>query len=194
MTPRASRAKAPGRCIFCGGFGLTKEHLFADWLRDYIPREMRSHVSRVALIDPPSKRQVAEQRHNGDFHSRRIRCVCGTCNNGWMSRLQNSAKPLLAPFLLGDPTTLHKRAQRVVATWTAMTVMVGEYASRECIAIPQTDRDFLMGERQPPPHWRIWIGAHSCQEFPLYSHNVLPLAYEKPEGLPDDFLSDPNTQ
>ena len=30
--------KKPGRCIFCNGRGLSKEHMWPDWLKAYIPR------------------------------------------------------------------------------------------------------------------------------------------------------------
>jgi hypothetical protein len=188
------QAKEPGRCIFCGGLGLTKEHLWADWLRRYLPRQMPRHTTRGAFVHPHLEDQIAIERRSGDFYSRRVRCVCATCNNGWMSRLQSSAKPFLIPFLTGQPTSLNKRERRIISAWIAMMVMVGEYATKEFIAIPERDRLYLRREQKPPSHWRIWIGAHNCQEFPLYSHNVLSLAKEKIEGAPDDFVPPPNTQ
>ena len=43
------RRKPPGRCIFCGKVGLTKEHMWADWLRSYIPRELRARAALSPL-------------------------------------------------------------------------------------------------------------------------------------------------
>ncbi len=194
MASQAHQAKNQGRCIFCNSLGLTKEHLWADWLRVYLPRTMLRHTTQSTLVDPHMEDQVSIERRPGDFYSRRIRCVCVTCNNGWMSRLQTSARPFLIPFLTGQPTTVHKRGRRILSAWIAMMVIVGEYATREFIAVPASDRDYLHREQVPPSHWRIWIGAHACEQFPLYSHNVLSLAKEKAEGAPDDFLPEPNTQ
>jgi len=195
MASQTRQAKEPGRCIFCNSVGLTKEHLWADWLRDYIPRSMTHHTTQSTLVDPHLEDQVSVERRTGDFHSRRVRCVCATCNNGWMSRLQTSAKPFLVPLLTGQPTSLHKRGRRILSAWITMMVMVGEYATKEFIAIPASDREYLRCEQIPPQHWRIWIGSHACQEFALYSHNVLSLVpKEEAERLPADFLPEPNTQ
>jgi len=39
MTKRTKRLVKPhGRCIFCGGTGLSKEHIWSDWLSGLIPR------------------------------------------------------------------------------------------------------------------------------------------------------------
>jgi hypothetical protein len=112
-----------------------------------------------------------------------------------MSRLQMSAKPFLLPLLTGQPTNLHKRARRVLAAWIAVMVMVGEYATKEFVAIPTSDGEYLRREQKPPSHCRIWIGAHACQAFPLYTHSVLSLVpKEEIEGLAEDLLPEPNTQ
>ena len=30
-------SKPPGTCIFCGRTGVSKEHLWANWMRDHLP-------------------------------------------------------------------------------------------------------------------------------------------------------------
>ena len=34
----AKPVESQGRCIFCGGTGLSKEHIWSDWLKSLIPR------------------------------------------------------------------------------------------------------------------------------------------------------------
>ena len=89
--PKHASLKPPGRCIFCG---VTQEHMWANWLRSYIPRELTRHATSVEKVHPRNTEQNIQTR-TGDPHSRRIKCVCRACNNGWMSRLQENAKPFL---------------------------------------------------------------------------------------------------
>lgn len=128
--PRRANLKPPGKCIFCGGHGLTKEHMWADWLRAYIPRAATEHhtQSKVVYLE---KDETSLHRRTGDPHSRRIRCVCLSCNNGWMSELQEDAKPFLVPMLKGERITLHRRAQTILASWIGMTVIVAEHVDQE---------------------------------------------------------------
>jgi hypothetical protein len=174
--PKRANPKEPGRCIFCGQGGLTHEHIYADWLKDYIPREQPYHVMRKADVGPYSNETVELRKQTGDFYGRRVYCVCAPCNNEWMSRLQERVRPIVVPMLTGQAITLHRRAQTTLASWTAMMIMVGEYVNRDKIAIPQSDRAFLMETQKPPSHWRIWIGAHLNETFPAWTHNIFEFA------------------
>src|SRR5438045_8454454 len=103
--PRRANLKPPGRCIFCGVTGVTREHMWADWLRCYIPRRMREHSVAATIVSPWGHEERVSRR-TGDPHSRRIKCVCGECNNVWMSQLQEATKPFLIQTLKGEPTSL----------------------------------------------------------------------------------------
>jgi hypothetical protein len=185
--------KGPGTCIFCGAYGLTKEHMWPDWLRNYIPRNQDEHQISSTLTRVNGD-EVSYQRRSGDPHSRRIHCVCKPCNSGWMSRLQSSAKPILVPMLEGRDIVLLKNSQTILAAWVGMTVMVAEFASRDKVAIPYSDRVFLRMNQRPPSHWRIWIGSHRRQQQPMFAHNVLTFTKQKSQiGFTDLPLAS-NTQ
>jgi hypothetical protein len=149
--------RPPGRCIFCGSFGLTREHMWADWLRNYIPRSMPEHTEGSTILYPTIA-ETSQRRRTGDPHSRRIKCVCRPCNNEWMSRLQETAKPYLVPMINGNHTILLRRGQRAIAAWAAMMVMVSEYTNEEFIAVLHRDRAWLKDREIPPSRWQIWIG------------------------------------
>jgi hypothetical protein len=168
--------------------------MWADWLKNYIPRTASYHTTAKTLVHPELEDQTTISKRMGDFYARRIYCVCGRCNNDWMSRLQEETKPFLVPMLEGRATVLHKRAQRFLAAWTAMMVMAAEYAERELIAIPASDRTFLREENKPPEHWHIWIGAHRNQDFPPYSHFVSEFIENETQGSSDGLSEAPNTQ
>jgi hypothetical protein len=168
----------PGRCIFCDRLGVTKEHMWADWLRNYIPRELDRHTVALQKVHLTETERNFERR-TGDPHSRRIKCVCRQCNNVWMSQLQEAAKPYLVPILTGNTVTLHRNGQTTLAAWTAMMVMVAEHLNEQMVAIPTSDRKWLRSKIRPPSHWRIWIGRHDRTSHPLFTHNVLSFAFEK---------------
>jgi hypothetical protein len=60
---------------------------------------------------------------SGEF---KIGCVCGTCNHGWMSRLENEVKPLLEPMLRGTITPLTQPVQTSLSRWAVKIAMVIE--------------------------------------------------------------------
>jgi hypothetical protein len=155
----------PGRCISCNSLGLTREHMWADWLRDYIPRERIEHYTAFKTFVPDKAEQTLKRR-TGDPHSTRIKCVCRKCNNEWMGKLQENAKPYLVPMLEGKNISLFRNGQNAIAAWATMMVMVSEYLEKDqgMVAIPSADRHWLYKQHRPPSsRWRIWIGQHRRQ-------------------------------
>lgn len=147
-------------------------------MKEFLPRTQQYHIARKADVGAFTDERVELHRRTGDLYSRRVYCVCKPCNTGWMSQMQEKAKPYLVPMLRRQPIVHHRRAQTVLSAWVTMMTMVAEHVYRDKIAIPQCDRDFLRAHRKPPKHWRIWIGAHANQAFPLITHNVLEFAEE----------------
>lgn len=186
-------AKAQGFCIYCGSAGLTKEHMWADWLRRYIPREMDHHKIQTT-VEFANRVEESFTRHNGDAHVRKLRCVCLGCNQGWMGRLQQTAKPFLVPMLTGEPIALHRNGQTAISAWAAMFTMTAEYMDPAKVAIPADERRWLRSHGRPPHHWRIWIGHGRREKYPQFAHRVLPLVKDASEMLPDDAVAPPNTQ
>ena len=172
-----------GKCIFCGFEGkLTREHIWADWLRAYIPKDMTSYeAGKVTVNMPGISDKVAAKKIAGDPHSRRVKYVCGTCNSGWMSQLQERAKPVVIPLIEGRGLKLSQRQQKTLAAWIAMAVMCSEFGDRTRIAIPQHDRDILYRHHVPPvANWRIWVAGYKTTErVPRWDHRVLTIVPEK---------------
>lgn len=187
MPKREPFKRGRGRCIFCGKqppeVTMSKEHVFADWLRDYIPRELTQHTTQVTL-DYLDKEEISEQRHTGDPHARRVRCVCKPCNEGWMSQLQEAARPFLVPILTGKQVRLHRRAQTVLAGWVSMTIMVGEHVRRDMVAVSQAERDWLYRHKTAPKVWRIWLATGNRRTCALHFHRALIMGSPEKEIEP----------
>jgi hypothetical protein len=192
--PSFAVPESPRKCIFCEGRPLSKEHVWADWFRNYIPRTQREHRVSTELLHPTEATQTVVIRRQGDTHSRTVKCVCIPCNNEWMSQLQEQAKPLIEPMLLGKPVRFHRKAQTVLSAWAAMTVMCAEYINEEMISISPGDRRWLRIHRTAPTNWRVWIGRIERVSSSLWFHRGIPMTMDKFETAPAGTIPDSNTQ
>jgi hypothetical protein len=187
-----------GFCIFCGGVPLTREHIWADWFRAYLPRTLPFyHSSRIVLNEDNSQTRTSK-KISGDPKSRKLRIVCKKCNNEWMSDLQNATKPILIPLLRGRQITLSEPRQRQLATWVATTVICAEYLQPASVAMPVTGRRWLFTNRTPPDNMRIWIGNFDRQNWKAdWAHNSLRISDNEgrhPGTVNPDGTPRPNTQ
>jgi hypothetical protein len=138
-TPRPRQA-----CIFCGSNGkMTREHVWGEWLRQMVPAEMNKHEVRAERIGAPGTPLQAETRLRAGDPLSTVKVVCAACNSGWLSQIQERAKPYLIPLIQGQPTALGPDGQRALAAWCAMATMTGEYIDRDptAIDVSQADRD-----------------------------------------------------
>jgi hypothetical protein len=134
----------------------------------------------------------------GDPLSSKVKVVCAHCNNGWLSRIQERAKPYLIPLIRGQATVVGHDGQRAVAAWCAMATMTGEYIDRDpgAVAVSQADRNYLREHQATPPGWKIWIGRYVRHRWPgRWLHFTVPiLAGKDVTGDPNDRLRPVNTQ
>src|SRR3954447_17229265 len=139
-------SKPAGRCIFCGGDRMSKEHVWADWIGNILPPpKLPPGVQPTSLSQEGYSKKgrllLEEQTlKQGDFGSKKIRKVCQACNSGWMSHLQGEAKPFLTPLLKGEDCEISPQAATIIASWVVMTMMVAEFLHHEKHAISQEDR------------------------------------------------------
>ena len=91
-------------CIFCGEKPVTQEHVFAEWIKAYIPTvhvQATNCTGTVKLkrggVWIPKRERKGHK--TGNPYSWKVKCVCGRCNSGWMSNdIQEAAKPFLIPL------------------------------------------------------------------------------------------------
>jgi len=154
-----------GTCIFCGGFGLSKEHLFSDWLRELFPRTRDDKHALARLISwapRPTFHQSVKQGHSG---SRKIRKVCGRCNSGWVSLIDGAAKKIAIPLINGAAVELTREDCRALAAWFAKLAMVADAMDIRTMVVPQADRDWMRQQSLPPIRWEVWIGFYEGSEW-----------------------------
>jgi hypothetical protein len=83
-------------CRFCGATNrqITKEHIWPDWLRDYLPPV--SELGDIERYSPGTKRQRLPQ----PFLRTTVRAFCDGCNSGWMADIEAAAKPIVGPMVV----------------------------------------------------------------------------------------------
>jgi hypothetical protein len=171
--------------------------MWPDWLGPFVPRNMAGFASKSVIFnrDGSAQRETLKTK-TGDPHVTKLRVVCKTCNNGWMSRLQEEAKPILVPMLTGQTTVLPQIRQRIIARWVAMSVATGEYFNPDLAAVSQAERDFLRLKRRAPSTWRIWVGHYKREDWVgLWVHHSIPISDKKHViQFFDDGRPRPNTQ
>jgi hypothetical protein len=134
-----ARAHAVRICIFCSAAlrsgNRTREHVFPDWMLRHF--KIGDHV-----IAPQSWRGTASvsgaRRH--PLAAFRFGGVCGGCNHGWMSKLEQKVKPVLLALSSDErhlPDLTHNE-QILLSRWTRKTALVLHAASYSPPVIPRS--------------------------------------------------------
>jgi len=147
-------------CIWgCGRPADSNEDVLAEWIREYLGAKQGRKKWELRDLSPPHRPSVNNPRpgRGQGFRVRADNIVCETCNNGWMSVLQNESKPLLLQMFDGEPLSLMPTAQDALLRWSTMTSICHQYASGETVETYR--RTFFYEHRTPPPHTEVHL-AH----------------------------------
>jgi hypothetical protein len=153
-------------CIFCGKHSSNKHHK-EDVLPKWIAREFPGNWRTVF---GHSGRTFAKRGEIGIVS----RKPCTECNNGWMSRLESAAKPILIPLMKGIATDLTPDQQKVISAWLLKTcIMVEVYDATNPDYFEARDRKALKESLAIPEQTSIflarYVGAHEIRihEMPV---------------------------
>lgn len=162
-----TKRKLPPICVFCGGSDLSGEHLWSKWTHDLLPESRKSYYEEWAGENIPGEIAPSETHsvRSKPFAIKHMKVpvVCRRCNNEWMSSIEQKARPFLTPLITGQPVTLDQSAQRSVAEWVALKVMVYEQQFTEAAVVPGQDRDLFKALRVIPRSFKIWVAAHDSK-------------------------------
>ncbi len=118
----------PDTCVFCRRDLVgtaAEEHVFPQWLLNHlsVPRsdQMFQGVGSMAMLDADE----TEGRVHGTWRFVEGR-VCRTCNNGWLSQLEEDARPVLQELMEGAGTIVASTPtqRRIIARWAAKTAFL----------------------------------------------------------------------
>jgi hypothetical protein len=157
-------SKPAGKCVFCGGPGLTKSHVWPEWAEAILPESVTHHEQIIGefhtftpKVHGPAYYKKVKPGHVGQ---RKPRNTCKKCNGGWMRLIEEATMPFMAPLLLGQQYTLDATEQTALATLLCLVSMRVEMSSHEMQAIPKKDHEWLMAKPEPPARWKIWIARY----------------------------------
>ncbi len=101
---------------------------------------------------------------------------CESCNNGWMSEIENRTIPVLKPMIEGkiegEQIYLNRKAQHMIALWAGMRAMVIR-SSRTGANPPEVEEwaQQMFRSRKLPRSWHVWIGAYAGRLPAHYESN-----------------------
>ena len=129
-----------------------------------IPDARKREVSNTIRMGKPVRR-IQKKPQQGHVYTKRIYSVCKTCNETWMGKIEEAAKPLLIPMLRGLPMVLQRTDRTTLSTWLALKIMIGESDDARDIVTLREERVFFMETRTIPPSMKIWIASHDAQDW-----------------------------
>lgn len=108
------------QCIFCGNSDMTEEHLIAAWvLRAFVrQRKPKTGLSATFVSDD-------QMRLHAEEPTSTAKVVCRSCNNEWLSGIDNAAANVLKPLIRGEQTViLDDKGQSAFAAWIYKCALV----------------------------------------------------------------------
>ncbi|HZR30649.1 MAG TPA: hypothetical protein VFA76_02185 [Terriglobales bacterium] len=151
-------------CAFCGRAGeRSKEDAIPRWLQKMLNishgqlETLRYKIEREPMI---KLRRLAHR--SLQVRSLLAGRICRACNTGWMSRLENEAKPLLCRLLISEsPYCLTGVEKAILARWAVKTAFVLDIMAIERhIVPPEHFREFYEDQNRLADHLIVLAGDH----------------------------------
>jgi hypothetical protein len=149
-------------CIFCGGTPVTREHVWPQWLARHLGPDSALHADQGANLHPvdrvrkiegtPVMVEFSELRGNSMRKSDHVvKAACGTCNSGWMARLETACKPILLRQMSDRDARLSEEEVRILARWLIKTTAIFEMDDPESAVLPRHVLSALADEAEEIP-------------------------------------------
>lgn len=143
-------------CIFCARRADSDEDVIPKWIPRLLKQQERERVRmRTSRFGHEPHEQLTGES------IQKVGNVCSTCNNGWMSRLEEDAKPIMMPMMLGNPLTLTASQQERVTTWMTKTAMMYESMATGEVLYNSLDRHHFMKTDSPLGATSVWLGQYT---------------------------------
>lgn len=155
----------PRTCVFCEAAKPTREHALPAWISAVLPG------SGHFRIDQQGKQWLSKDA------GKKVKAVCASCNNHWMSDLEDKSKPLLAPAIRGEKLVFSIADQTTIATWAAKTALMSELARlaapSDFLSRPQ--HRHLFHHKEPAPGTHVWLAAYKGSKMAWFEQHRLEL-------------------
>lgn len=162
-------------CVFCHATGAdTKEDPWPIWMQKGLgiraPRHQLDWVGpRQTFKDAQVIREWPGWNRIGGF--------CQKCNNEWMSRIEDKAKPILLSMLMGRKRVLTPVDQKRLAQWAYLKTLVFSVGTPH---VKISDAEFhRFYKSRKPPHYSLILlsGARERQKGVLFRFDPVMLIH-----------------
>jgi hypothetical protein len=149
-------AKGQKFCVFCGGPGLSKTHIWPKWLNELLAPGTGHNVE---LERPKHTGQMSESYpRQGSIFSQKPYLACEVCN-GALGTLEDEMKAFAPPLFSTSSTEMRLTVnqQRTLAGWISLITVLAEHIDKSKSSVVITERDvrYLKEHRVPPSEWTI---------------------------------------
>ena len=179
------------KCIYCeSDASLSKEHIFGQWLKPYVKSNSTKSVHFTSLVQPDPGTKVPIQTvekgklsKNWKPHLIHLKIVCTSCNNTWMSEIQESAKSYLLELLIGRWPEFDTNAMSIIASWATMVTMSLEFADINTLTATQAERTEFKVTKRPGSNWQVYVGLCDTRaDAGSFWHRAGGIYKEPPKG------------
>jgi hypothetical protein len=178
------------RCAFCIGKANSKEHMWPEWAKEHLPNDGEWYrplfyqtKGKITTKGKPSK-----IRQNG-LRNLTVRTVCRSCNNSWMSKVEERSKPIISKLMLGENHSISHADRRQLREWLFLKACVFDQSRGFNWVISKTDRVSFMNTLRIPNDFQCWIAHCGISPFDLALNKY---AASIPRGFRQGGLSDYN--
>ncbi|MVA34387.1 hypothetical protein [Agrobacterium vitis] len=152
-------------CLFCTNHANSGEHIWPQWMHPLIRTKGLNHLNTrglpIRVVGPVVfSPQINMKMISGAPQTRKMKYVCGECNNGWMSQIEEKAKPILIEILNGNPINLNREQMRVVSDWAMLKTIVLDRDDLSMQSIPQNYRHSFRKNRDFLPNTHIYLAKY----------------------------------
>lgn len=173
------------QCGFCPSTAsLTNEHLRSDWVNKLLTGRTHHYdiYQRSYGVEPT--------RWTAKRFDVKAKVVCGDCNSGWMSRIDNDAKHVLQDIMLHDCNVcILPQGLVAIAAYMMKSAFVGDYITRHRGPFfDQHTRQCFAHSRRPLEEAHMWLGR--IQQARSQKKGIYKTRYGQPHGATDVRLLD----
>ena len=120
-------------CIFCEREAAPGQPAWPEWLTRVLTED---EAARPAGPPDPGSEPGVGGRLASEL-KRTVDCVCDTCRDGWISRLESGVSEFSTAMIRGEPTPLPAARRKILARWAAKTAVVMECAADVPVRTPR---------------------------------------------------------
>lgn len=144
-------------CCFCGQHlkrrNRSKEHVIPQWLLDYLKVSSDDLFRGTHVQFPVTLRSSRIQRARTVLQGN----ICNSCNNGWMSRLEEASKLIIISMNEGRQFRLLENAIATLSSWIFKTAILINITSNYRRLIPRRIFGEFYETNAVPPEYVIEV-------------------------------------